>query len=369
MVIIKLGDADMAIRALMRTLHLLLVLSRGKSSQYIRAISVHMVLLLYNRKQNTPCWRMMQNSLSTFNEEAGEISFSTLARSCLGDTQRHDIKHMSKLYQLLCMYNDVEDDVEGDIASNVTLKSWRKKVTPESKEVEATVQFFLHRMRQIKNGTFQMYDGSNESYKKKSHADRHLLPFSGPKEALWMPDTTKFLEKHLKRCEKIYVSDWAKEHDDIWPGLDKAEEKKAVPDEDEDDEEEVQESSVSEEDDEEEEDNVDERKHNREQRISCLRIPIRGQGNPADERPHNDRPVNARVHSSSDDDGSLDADGGSVASSWTQWGNVNAQRNIIPEGDRGRRTRRKRNRNNDDFPMVNEFEDDGEDSEATSTTK
>lgn len=334
----------------MRLLNLFMMLSRGKGSTYIRGVIMYMLLILYSRSKDMPNWRILRQDLNAFNEEGCEISFSVLARSCLGDTNRHDVKHLSKLYKLLGMYSEVEDEVEGDIESTANMKSWRKKITSESAEVAATTSFFLARLRQIKHGQLTMYDGTLESYKKKTVADKKLIPFSGAKKELWMSDTSERLEHHINECRRLYITDWGKELSDVWPGLNDPNE-----DEPEDPLTGVVEEEDSDASHQSTQEHKNEQKHNSPvKRRSMLRAKQLDCASDQD-MPHDSDHIDFTKNKPTTGDDSDGAISNASEASWGSWGDVNA-RAIIAGGAASRRQRRKRNRANDGFPYINDYD-------------
>ena len=154
----------------MRMLKLLILLCRGKGHMYIRGIITQTLVIFYQRAKSLPHWQMLEANLCTFNEEAGEISFSCLARACLGDTQRDNAEHLNKLYVMIKAYAEVENEIEADVASERNTTSWRKKLKADSEEMDATVECILSQLRMIKDKKLCMYDNTRQSYMNANHA-------------------------------------------------------------------------------------------------------------------------------------------------------------------------------------------------------
>ena len=201
----------------MRMLKLLMLFCRGKGHMYIRGIISQTLVVLYQRRHTLPQWKMLQAGVSTFNEEAGEISFSCLGRACLGDTQRDNAEHMNKLYVLIKAYAQVEDELEADIASERNEASWRKKLKPDSEEVRATEEFILGQFRLIRAKKLQMYDGTVESFKNAAHAHENMRAHVSPHKEYWVEDTTHWLSVHIEKQAELLQSNWCAQHCDIWP--------------------------------------------------------------------------------------------------------------------------------------------------------
>ena len=106
---------------------------------------------------------MMKTNMSLFNEELGELTFSILARSTLGDHTKDNFEKMDKLFKLLRVYRDVKSDVVADNSSSNTL-NWRHKIKKDGVEVRTTELFFQQIIRQMVSGTHRSYDGSAKGY-------------------------------------------------------------------------------------------------------------------------------------------------------------------------------------------------------------
>ena len=77
-----------------------------------------------------------------FNEELGELTFSILARSVLGDHTRYDFDHMDRLFRLLKVYRAVKSDVVADNSNASNSLNWRHKINKVGDEVTSTQLFF-----------------------------------------------------------------------------------------------------------------------------------------------------------------------------------------------------------------------------------
>ena len=188
----------------MRTLKLLIILNQDKPHLYTRGIVVQAMVLRHQKLQNLPAWRILKAGLSNYNEEAGEMSFSILARACLGDTQRNEVDHLNKLYRLLDVYSLVVSEVEEDVASKCNNTSWRKSVTPDSPEVLASVQFVLTRLRQVRDKQVRVYSDDGKSFKQREYADDHLQPLPADIYTLWRADCSDNVIACMNSAKKLW---------------------------------------------------------------------------------------------------------------------------------------------------------------------
>ena len=95
---LKLNDGSLGVRHHFLLLQVHLCLDcQSRGGAYTQSIIMQLLIVLYQKKKNLPSWKMLSAELSMFNEEAGEITFSQLARSCIGDTQKRRFAHMNRL--------------------------------------------------------------------------------------------------------------------------------------------------------------------------------------------------------------------------------------------------------------------------------
>jgi hypothetical protein len=212
----KLSDGAFAVQMLYRLLKLLMILSRGKSHVYIQSVLMQLLVLRHQRLKDTCAWRMLMGSLSTFNEEAGEISFGMLARSILGDTQKGKFAHLNKLYQQIHFYGQLESEMGSEGAGFAKNGNWRKKLEPEGEVVETIALFVKQIIRQITQQSFRVYSGKPGGYKNSASASQTLVNVSNP-VPLWLPDIETVLDVQLQKCKDKFHTFFVEPYSDIWP--------------------------------------------------------------------------------------------------------------------------------------------------------
>lgn len=159
---------------------------------------------------------MLCASVSTFNEEAGELSFSMLARSVLGDTTKNKLDHLSRLYTLLHVYGDVEQSFRHDGFRKDGAKNWRKLVPKEGEAAMSVAAFMNGVLRQISRSSFLVYNGSVRSYANRTHALANLVQIKSH-PPLWVADVLPLLDTHVDRAKQLFISDWAADFATVWP--------------------------------------------------------------------------------------------------------------------------------------------------------
>jgi hypothetical protein len=217
-IVLRLNDGKLGVKHLLRMLDLLLMVSGGRGGSYCHSVIMQLLVVQHQSLHNLPQWQMLKNSMSTFNEEAGEISFSLLSRIVLGDTQQRKFEHMDKCYKLVHMYGAVDRDLTHDRTSKFRKdNNWRRVVAPDSEPVQATVAFVRGQLRAMSQGTFKVYDGSANSYKKGAHAQSNMV-HCGKERHFWVEDTTDLLDLHIKKCRKFF-NQFAGPFADVWPEM------------------------------------------------------------------------------------------------------------------------------------------------------
>jgi hypothetical protein len=212
----KLGDGKYGVEMLHRMLHLLMILQRGKSHMYIHSMMMQLLILLHQRRKNTCAWQMLMGSLSTFNEEAGELSFSMLARCMLGDTQKRKFAHLNELYQQIHFYGAVEREFGADGAGFNKNGNWRKKLDPDGDFITAVTAHMHSVIRQIRTRTLFVYTGKPRTWRDLPPARQTLKRVYNP-IPLWVADMEPELDRQLLKCQQKFSTFWVEPYKHMWP--------------------------------------------------------------------------------------------------------------------------------------------------------
>ena len=131
----------------------------NKSAYNYPKVILSFMLILQHWKQTNYCgYEMMKKCMAIFNEELGELTFSILARSTLGDHCKNNFEHMDRLFKLLPVYRDMKRDVVQDSGRADSL-SWRHKIKVDSDEVRSCELFLKQMIRELQNNTYKSYNG------------------------------------------------------------------------------------------------------------------------------------------------------------------------------------------------------------------
>lgn len=187
------------------TKRLLIALILLQHHQYVPKLISHMNVLLYHQKMNSKIWKMHVDDPACFNEEPGELSFAALGRAKGQDSSTDIFSHLNKLYPLVscCIVQNDNVDCDEQFSSPIGKKqSDRFRVNPRSNDTMAVLSFFLTSIREMRSNMFMVYDGTNDSYKDKRHANAHKKVTAS--SLFWRTDEEflKLLKAYIKKTKK-----------------------------------------------------------------------------------------------------------------------------------------------------------------------
>jgi hypothetical protein len=136
---------------------------------YPKMILANMLILDYWRSTGYVGRKIMDRNMHMFNEELGEMTFSVLSRCILGDNNKSDFGHMQKMYKLLPVYRELKDEMLKERKSFDSI-NYRHTIKPGDDNVRVAELFFQRTIRQIMNGEYRSYNGSEDSYKSQAKA-------------------------------------------------------------------------------------------------------------------------------------------------------------------------------------------------------
>jgi hypothetical protein len=176
----------------------------GKNTpHHYPTIQLSYLLLLQHWKVNSHCsYEMMKHNMSVYNEELGEIGFSILSSTVLGDHNKDDFDHMNRMYRLIPVLRDIKREVMQDHSLPTSL-SWRHKINIQGDEVTTAGVFFRQVIRRIVGNTFQSYGSSVEAYSNSASAAMHLTRASTPDIRM----TKEQFSLHLNRLITVIRTD------------------------------------------------------------------------------------------------------------------------------------------------------------------
>lgn len=160
---------------------------------------------------------MIHENLSCFNEEAGEIAFSILARLIMDSSRRVDIGLCAQQFKLLKSHIASCNQLEVDIGFAFGKGKHAGHVEIEAADVATTKQFLIRMIKACKTNKFRVYGKGFE--KAKTGALARSMPDSVPLEpAPRLFRCTKQLLKDLVGKTTKRVSQfWLHQFKHIWP--------------------------------------------------------------------------------------------------------------------------------------------------------
>ena len=186
------------------------------SQEYVDCMVMFLNTLTFLRRMKTPVWYMYLNHLNCFNEEAGEISFSILSRAMLGDNHKHELDHMSMMYQLTPLYRKITCEMQDDVGHLYHSSHTRHNIRHDAPEVRIVGEDMIQVVKELRMKTFMEYDGSAQGYKNSTAAMEHQVE-PAHMTIWWIDDISQEVCEALEVNNTRYGGNWMKTHSDIWP--------------------------------------------------------------------------------------------------------------------------------------------------------
>ena len=223
---LKCNDGVIAFKKLIALLKLLMLLNWNPvknvstSNSYIQSIMLQVRLLHYQFRANLPMYEMFKKRLSLFNEEAGELSFSVLSRCVLGDTTKHQLDHMCKMYNSIHDHQAISRDLQED--NGMRMKedtSWRHEYNSESRPVVETLAFVRQHLRTIRQGQHTIYDGKAAGYQNATSARGHQVVPNWHSSYWGKRAVDMFDLQWAKVGQKFEHTDFGQKVHNVWPEM------------------------------------------------------------------------------------------------------------------------------------------------------
>ena len=217
---LKVDTLSLCLLKLGKLIHLMLMLSQGKSNTYVQSVLMSLMIQSYQSKVGLPHHAMIKDSMSMNNEEAGEITFSVLSRCCLGDTTKKRLSHMDDMYRNIHNLRSIENELKPLREQDHGRKNWRKTFKRDDETVTEVRSYFISRLRAIKANQFMQYDGSTAGYRNSTSAANNQVAFTEP-SAAWMDEeaTEEALILQFVKCQKFTKTDWGYQRCSILPEM------------------------------------------------------------------------------------------------------------------------------------------------------
>ena len=96
---------------------------------------VQLLVLLHQRANKTCACQMLEGSLSTFNEEGGEMTFGLVARCILGDTHARRFAHLNTIYNLIHFWENSRNSLGTLNLGSTKTRTGVRRVTQQMKSL------------------------------------------------------------------------------------------------------------------------------------------------------------------------------------------------------------------------------------------
>ena len=211
-----MDDGEKVFVAQKKLLHVFLMIDGQSSREYQRNLILSLAIWEHLRSTNHPVWSMFSSNACAFNEEAGEICFSVLARGVAKNGTRSDIQKISKWFRLIntkvAIAHDVGEDICGQDFQH--REKFSSQVDEKGEDVQATSAFFLRMIRNLKAGRHTHYDSTVGAV---DDADGTRVMVKPVLLEDLSKNTRKSHQKAVEVLRRGLGQFWVMEHKDIWP--------------------------------------------------------------------------------------------------------------------------------------------------------
>ena len=177
-IVLKANSGTLVLKKQYAVIKALMALADGNSNGYVMSSILNLLVVFYQKNKNLPTWQMMEKYSAMYNEESGEISFGTLARTILGHTNKTEVKHLSNYYVSINKLREIDDEMMEDNGKKFKQdKNWRKEYKEDDPMVVETTAFLKARIRELKSNKFTVYSGKSAGFKNKVAAAKHQVKY------------------------------------------------------------------------------------------------------------------------------------------------------------------------------------------------
>jgi hypothetical protein len=190
----------------------------GNQRGYQKSMMMQLLLLMYQKSRNLPTWKMFLGSVSVYNEEAGETSFSILSRVVLGDCLKSDFEHMDKQYKLTRQYALVTEEIKTE-QSRTNRKHGFVTLTAKGVEIVTVAAFMLEKIRAITLNSFTCYTGAPKAKNPAYDMNANLTKAYTDENRFWIPDIVPLCLRTMVKYRQACTGTWAFDSGlhRIWP--------------------------------------------------------------------------------------------------------------------------------------------------------
>ena len=166
---VKMDQGRRVVLGQTKLLKLFMLLRSNDTYEYEKAMLASLLVWARNKRGKSFLWKMFKQNACAFNEEAGEVAFSVLARQVSKGGLRADLEACDKAFKLSKVNIQVADDFNVDLCGDHMGEAKRFTINVDDDSVNATVAFFEEAVRKILANRYREYD---DNYGKVRRNDR-----------------------------------------------------------------------------------------------------------------------------------------------------------------------------------------------------
>ena len=197
----------------LRLLKIFLSIGGRSSSEYISALSLNLMILARHYKAKSVFWKMFSDNVSMFNEEAGEVSFSALAKGVAQGGLKKNVEQVSDHFVTMKCKMALAYELRFELNGTSVGDTRPYKVKHNSEEVTATVAFFKRLIRQSLNRCRLQYDPRLSQLR----GNAQQVLYVPPPTRVYLVDSSQALEKALSKAVSFLQKGELSKHLDLWP--------------------------------------------------------------------------------------------------------------------------------------------------------
>ena len=197
----------------LRLLKIFLSIGGRSCTEYISALSLNLMVLARHYKAKSVFWKMFSDNVSMFNEEAGEVSFSALAKGVAQGGLKKNVGQVSDHFVTMKCKMALAEELRFELNGTSVGDTRPYKVKQNSEEVTATVAFFKRLIRQSLNRCRFQYDPGLSQLR--GNAEQVL--YVPPATRVYLVNSSQAVEKALSKASSFLKKGELNKHPDLWP--------------------------------------------------------------------------------------------------------------------------------------------------------
>jgi hypothetical protein len=153
--VLKMDNGVLVRMYMVRVLWLFIKIGGRQCSEYIRGMLCHLNMLHHLKTVKHPIWTMWKTNVSVFNEEAGELSLSVLARLTSSTPSQSSLSQLNNKFRLIRLQLQCAQDLNVELSRHSAGNSHHhQRISPRSADCVATAVHFAQIIRQMVSNVY-----------------------------------------------------------------------------------------------------------------------------------------------------------------------------------------------------------------------